>query len=184
MRAEAAAFMAVVGGGGRITGIAVGIDCACVGIHRSCGAGSGAVLTRRGRRGDCRSAGGGSGCRTAGTIAVASRAGHREQQNRGQKQGRETQSQCPMNVRGCFHCMTIPFGQGMFLCLVLRGTEPCPSPAGSVRRPPPRLCPEEESRQGRAPVPDRSETRSAVRPVHPPHRRCLSHGAVGIMLCP
>ena len=115
VRAEAAGVVALIGSGGRITGVAVRVNGACVGGHGNVGICAGAVLASPGGAAFA-AAGcgdrGGAGRRISGRVAVPLGTGHRAEQNRGESQRGETPRGGSTDSLGCFHRMTIPFGQG------------------------------------------------------------------------
>ena len=116
---DAAASRAALGAGGRITGVAVGVDSSRVGVERSGGVRAGAVVPVRGR-GDRR----GTALGAVGVLVAAPGAGHRAEQYRGQGQGGETPRRGLSDALNVVHLMTIPFGQGSLLCRDLESTLP------------------------------------------------------------
>lgn len=120
---DAAASRAALGAGGRIAGIAVGVDSSRVGVERSGGVRAGAVIPVRGG-GDRR----GTALGAVGVLVAAPGAGHRAEQYRGQDQGGETPRRGLSDALNGVHRMTIPFGQGSLLCRFLHNTLPEESP--------------------------------------------------------
>ena len=122
--AEAAAIVALIGAGRRIAGGTVGVNGTCIGVQRFVRLrtvavrlprlGTVAVAAARAGGGDHGGFPGGF----TGRCVVPAGTGHRSEENRCQHQSREGAGCGSFDSCGCFHCMTIPFGQGRCLCRI------------------------------------------------------------------
>ena len=127
-RDDATALRPVLGTGGRIAGGVACVNRARIGIERSGSVCTGAVVFR------CGGCDRGGGRRVPGIFDVPAGTGHRAHQNGGQSQRGKAPRRRPLHALNGFHPITIPFGQGRLLCLVLyllgkvsRGGEPQPA---------------------------------------------------------